>query len=294
MWSILAIVYAMLSYGMILQKSHGFLPSHHHRSFLKLKSHHMLSYHRLLSTSLSYSSTRLPILLDKTVWDASTRCVILESPSKEPVKSHGNHPDEVEYISQVTQPSAMSSSGKSSKRYNTFLGGRQALRQSFASLNYSLDTAVLKDEYGAPVVLPSSIKGTISHKDSYVVGLASLIDRGRVGVDLERCTNKAVDQLQRRLLTSTEIASLGSLASSGISIEEEVLLRFSVKESVHKALHPQILRPIGFQEVEVYPHANGDAEINFLLSIDKQIKYEAYWERFLSSYWLTAVRIWLH
>ena len=36
-------------------------------------------------------------------------------------------------------------------------------------------------------------------------------------------------------------------------MEEDVLLRFSFKEAVFKALHPLLRRPISFQEVSVYP-----------------------------------------
>lgn len=36
-------------------------------------------------------------------------------------------------------------------------------------------------------------------------------------------------------------------------LEEDVLLRFSFKEAVFKALHPLLRRPISFQEVSVYP-----------------------------------------
>lgn len=269
-------------------KFHGFSNTLSRRSRYVIKNP-MLSY--MIST---LSMTSLPIRLEKSIWDTSTQCVILETPMNGVlVTTQGNHPDEIEYIQQITQSSSTQS--KSSKRHNTFLGGRQALRQAFAGLNHSLNTAVLKDEYGAPVVIPSSIKGSISHKDCFVVGLASLIDRGKIGVDLERCTNKAVEQLQRRLLTPEEIKSLGSLVSASVPIDQEVLLRFSVKESVHKALHPHILRPIGFQEVEVYPRPNGEANINFLLSSSEKpvppITYEAHWERFMDNYWLTAVRI---
>ena len=45
---------------------------------------------------------------------------------------------------------------------------------------------------------------------------------------------------------------LGALQEAGVSIESELLLRFSLKESVYKAIHPFVRRYVSFHEV--YPH----------------------------------------
>ncbi len=42
---------------------------------------------------------------------------------------------------------------------------------------------------------------------------------------------------------------LGSLAALGIGAESEILLRFSLKESIYKAIHPFVRRYVAFQEV---------------------------------------------
>jgi len=42
---------------------------------------------------------------------------------------------------------------------------------------------------------------------------------------------------------------LGSLAALGIGAESEILLRFSLKESIYKAIHPFVRRYVSFQEV---------------------------------------------
>jgi hypothetical protein len=41
----------------------------------------------------------------------------------------------------------------------------------------------------------------------------------------------------------------------------QVLLRFSFKESVYKAVHPFLERSVDFHEVEVYPQPDGTAQI---------------------------------
>jgi 4'-phosphopantetheinyl transferase EntD len=96
--------------------------------------------------------------------------------------------------------------------------------------------------------------------------------------------------LARRLLTEDEQGRLGFL--NGLcSREEEVLLRFSLKESVYKAIHPFLLRPVGFTEVEVDPNIDGTAKLRFLLKGGENFKYTATWQRYNEKYWLTCVYV---
>lgn len=44
---------------------------------------------------------------------------------------------------------------------------------------------------------------------------------------------------------------LGALQEAGVSIESELLLRFSLKESVYKAIHPFVRRYVSFHEVGI-------------------------------------------
>lgn len=96
--------------------------------------------------------------------------------------------------------------------------------------------------------------------------------------------------LARRLLTENEQKRLGMLTGL-CSTEGEVLLRFSFKEAVYKAIHPFLLRPIGFMEVEVDPNVDGTAKLTFLLKGGENFKYTASWQRFQGNYWLTCVYI---
>jgi 4'-phosphopantetheinyl transferase EntD len=145
---------------------------------------------------------------------------------------------------------------------------------------------MLMNQHGAPL-LPAGITGSISHKDNFAVGVASVDKTGKLGVDLERCSNKAAIMLARRVLNEVERSSLGAL--EGVDMEEDVLLRFSFKEAVYKALHAFLPRFIDFSEVEVFPKADGSAELRFLLKGGEQFPYEASWQRYLDRYWLTCV-----
>ena len=74
-------------------------------------------------------------------------------------------------------------------------------------------------------------------------------------------------------------------------MEEEVLLRFSFKEAVYKAIHPFLERSVDFSEVEIEPLEDGSAKINFLLKTEEQFRYRASWQRYNDQYWLTCVYV---
>lgn len=70
------------------------------------------------------------------------------------------------------------------------------------------------------------------------------------GVDIELPGVQRRVDLRRRVLTPRECDSLGGVA--GVTEQEEVLLRFSVKEAVYKAAHPFLHRPLGFKDVSAF------------------------------------------
>ena len=90
--------------------------------------------------------------------------------------------------------------GNNKSRLNKFVGGRVALRRALKLINQGDSPNILKNQHGAPV-LPRGIIGSISHKDDFAVGVAMCnVLGGQIGVDIERCHNKAAVLLSRRLL----------------------------------------------------------------------------------------------
>lgn len=274
--------FAMYSSSLCKLKLHHIMKSFDFQVFSSI-SNHQISFSNASATSAIKT-------LDVSIWDNTTRCVVLTIPNhmNDVLNASENHPEEATYINNVF----VSSNRYSVKRFNTFLGGRQALRLAFKSLNYNLNTPIFKDLYGAPILVSSSqssslfhlqniitdnpcyLSGSISHKDSYVVGIASVTSskQGNLGIDIEKSRNKASSRLKDRILTQNEQDSLGRLQIMStdnsyhqVSVDEEVLLRFSLKESIFKALHPFICQPIGFHEVEVFPQSDGTAELKFQL-----------------------------
>ena len=80
----------------------------------------------------------------------------------------------------------------------------------------------------------------------------------RVGVDIETDAPRATD-IARMVLTEDEELELAPLSPAERS--REVLLRFSAKEAVYKALDPFVRRYVGFKEVSVSPRPDGSAGV---------------------------------
>ena len=218
------------------------------------------------------------------------------------------HPDEVEF-------------GMTLKKTRTsFWLGRLALRclllnendSSICKYNqYSDYPPILRDPFGRPDLSSSStdssmLFGSISHKkDRGVAILANPYiqqklstrqnsneeEEGRpqklvgVGIDLELVSRPGKASIAKRVLTAKELKELGRL--TGITSEEEVLLRFSLKEAIYKAIHPLLCQYVSFQEAEVTPYNDGTASCTWMLqdekcqrSIDEKVsKLTAHWIR---------------
>jgi phosphopantetheine--protein transferase-like protein len=221
------------------------------------------------------------------------------------------HPDEVEYGFQQPSESARI----------TFFIGRLAMRTALARMkgidsNVSVeyedrlggftklpavstkDQSILKDEHGRPKV-PKGFIGSISHKQNTAVALVSTLPSGNdqeimssptigVGVDIEQSFTRRRN-IAKKILTSNELDDLGKL--DGVTRDEEVLLRFSLKESVYKAMHPLICQFVGFQEAEITPHNNGTATVNLNLKSGQHNRFKevkAHWRRIDGDFFLTS------
>jgi enterobactin synthetase component D len=91
------------------------------------------------------------------------------------------------------------------------------------------------------------------------------------------------------VLTDEEVAEVAEL--EGPSVPREVLLRFSAKEALYKALDPFVHRYVAFKEVAVTPMAGGAAHVRMHLpasegSFETEVRWLR-WERFL----LTTARV---
>ncbi|VEU33359.1 unnamed protein product [Pseudo-nitzschia multistriata] len=180
---------------------------------------------------------------------------------------------------------------------NSFWLGRLAMRMALGYPGYP----IVRDYYGRPRLREGAF-GSISHKKGRGVALAShsVADPGLpgaifsgVGVDLEMTSRPGRPSLAKRVLTASERESLGGIP--GIAADEEVLLRFSLKEAIYKAAHPLLCQYVGFQEAEVTPLPDGTASCSWLLESgadDRIAGLTAHWRTIDDgAYFLTSASV---
>jgi 4'-phosphopantetheinyl transferase EntD len=158
----------------------------------------------------------------------------------------------------------------------SWVAGRVALREALGRVG--VDTPpVLRNDRGAPD-LPSGIAGSVTHKEGLAAALAAREPSARIGVDLEFDVPRTHD-IARRVLTAAELEELASWAPG--DRDREVLLRFSAKEAIYKAIDPFVRRFVGFQEVLVQPLPGGGATVRAALAGGEgPFTIEATWRRF--------------
>jgi enterobactin synthetase component D len=119
------------------------------------------------------------------------------------------------------------------------------------------------------------VTGSISHKRTLAVALAARMDRGlSLGVDIEPIPSippAAAEpvwdnrpDISSRVMTPEELAVLTSVPES--LRRREIVLHFSIKEALYKAINPLIGRYVSFQEATVIPHSDGSVDVTLALT----------------------------
>jgi len=158
----------------------------------------------------------------------------------------------------------------------SWVGGRVALRQALARLGIDAPP-VLPNDRKAPG-LPAGIAASITHKEGVAAALVAREPVAQVGVDLELVVPRTYD-IARRVLTADELAEIASWSDA--DRDQEVLLRFSAKEAIYKALDPFVRRFVGFQEVSVRPRPDGGATVRAALARGEgPFTIDVTWRRF--------------
>jgi 4'-phosphopantetheinyl transferase EntD len=148
-------------------------------------------------------------------------------------------------------------------RRRTWVGGRLAMRTALGRLGLE-PPPILPDARGAPA-LPEGVVGSITHKEGLAAALVARDPRAavRVGLDVELDVVRPLD-ISSRVLAEDELDELAGLDPEARA--REVLLRFSAKEAVYKALDPFVQRYVGFKEVSVSTLADGGASVTLRLA----------------------------
>jgi enterobactin synthetase component D len=171
-------------------------------------------------------------------------------------------------------------------RRRSWTGGRAAMREALARSGL-VAAGVPADDRGAPV-LPSGVAGSITHKERIAAAIVAFEARARVGVDVEMDVARSHD-IAPRVLRDAERDELAALDADARA--REVLLRFSAKEAIYKALDPFVRRYVGFDEVSVSPRDGGGAVVaSYLREGEGPFVIGVRWRRF-DGIVLTTARI---
>jgi 4'-phosphopantetheinyl transferase EntD len=174
------------------------------------------------------------------------RCVAVPVPSASALDDNprGLHPDEAAHARAL--PPA---------RRATWVAGRVALRRALADLALAPATLgpILATARGAPR-LPAGVVGSISHKATIAVALAARADGSTVGIDVELARAPRGD-IGRHVLTAAEQQRLEALDADDKA--RELLVAFSAKEAIYKALDPWLERHVSFREAAIARGAGG-------------------------------------
>jgi 4'-phosphopantetheinyl transferase EntD len=148
-------------------------------------------------------------------------------------------------------------------RRETWVGGRVAMRAALARLGADAPP-ILSDARGAPVLPP----GLVGSREEHAT----------IGVDVELDAGAPRRDIASRVLRPEELAEV-----EGMTVEErarEVLLRFSAKEAVYKALDPFVRRYVGFLEIAVKVDEKGRGEVTpYLAKGEGPFAFELRWLR---------------
>jgi 4'-phosphopantetheinyl transferase EntD len=140
---------------------------------------------------------------------------------------------------------------RSARRLREFVAGRCALREALRAAGWGADAPLLPGEQGRPEI-PSGFTGSITHKDGLALAVAARRDGegdATLGLDSEVLGSRDRSSIAARVLREQELLRW----QAGGARWGALLERFSMKESIYKALHPWVARFIGFEEAELLP-----------------------------------------
>jgi enterobactin synthetase component D len=144
-------------------------------------------------------------------------------------------------------------------RQRTWVAGRLALAAALAAVG-APRTPILATARDAPAPPPGFV-GSVSHKKHLAVALAAPDEGAHLGVDVEDAAPLRYD-IAPKILTAAELLIVDALPPE--ARWRAVVARFSIKESMYKAVDPFVRRYVAFMEAEV--DLGPPARARFLLS----------------------------
>jgi len=146
-------------------------------------------------------------------------------------------PAESDYISSSASPKAR----------EQFLRGRAAAHMSLRQIGRDC-SAIGRGERGRPL-WPTGVVGSISHSADTAIAATALVTEVRgIGIDLESLMPLRAANILSRIALPSEAQWVSSDAEL---FQQRLVLLFSAKESIYKALYPLTNTFFGFHDAEL-------------------------------------------
>ncbi|WP_444944592.1 4'-phosphopantetheinyl transferase [Microbulbifer sp. ZKSA006] len=127
-----------------------------------------------------------------------------------------------------------------------FLAGRGCAH--FALSKLEMPVAEIPVGENRQPVLPEGVQASITHANNRAICAATTNSRG-LGIDYETTiAEKTAAEIKRNIVNQAEESLL---ADSGLAMENWLTLAFSIKESLFKALYPQVGKYFDFLDAEI-------------------------------------------
>jgi len=143
------------------------------------------------------------------------------------------------------------------RRRLEFLAGRACAVAAIATLEPRRRTAVPDALPSGAPRFPSWLAGSITHAGGFVsAAVARRSHVEAIGIDSEMVAGRRrASRVMSRVAAAREVQS--ALRDTGLDRETIVTLLFSAKESLFKALHPIVRRPIDFLDARIEASGSG-------------------------------------
>lgn len=133
------------------------------------------------------------------------------------------------------------------KRRAEYLASRYCLQQALAS--WGIPSFLLHNSPDRAPIWPQGIRGSLSHTHQQVCALLTRRQDQLLGVDCERIMEaKVASETHPMLITAAEKARL---EQGNVPFPTALTVAFSIKESLYKALYPQVKQFMDFSAAEV-------------------------------------------
>ncbi|PIQ27904.1 hypothetical protein COW36_08815 [bacterium (Candidatus Blackallbacteria) CG17_big_fil_post_rev_8_21_14_2_50_48_46] len=130
------------------------------------------------------------------------------------------------------------------KRQALYLAGRYCVHQAFLQAGFDHPVHIDQTPEGVPI-WPTGWVGSISHSDRMIAAVIAPRSECKVlGIDLEKIMNEKTCE---RIFKSISRPEERGPVNSGLTLEEYYTLVFSAKESLYKALYPEVHHFFGFE-----------------------------------------------